>query len=34
MSKKENNVPMVDGVEEPVNKPTTAQKVIGTIINE
>lgn len=33
MSKKENNVPMVDGVEEPVNKPTTAQKVIGTIIN-
>ena len=33
MSKQENNIPMVDGVEEPVKKPTTTQKVISTIIN-
>ena len=33
MSMQENNVPMVDGVEEPVKKPTTTQKVISTIIN-
>ena len=33
MSKKEKNVPMVDGVEEPVKKPSKAQRIIGTIIN-
>ena len=33
MSKQENNVPMVDGVEAPVKKPSTAQKVIGTVVN-
>ena len=33
MSMKENNVPMVDGVEEPVKKPTKSQRVIGTVIN-
>lgn len=35
MSKKENTIPMaeVEGVEEPIKKPSTAQRVIGTVVN-
>ena len=33
MSMQENNVPMVDGVEEPVKKPSTAMRVVGTVVN-
>ena len=33
MSKKENNIPVVDGVEEPVKKPSKTQRVISAVIN-
>ena len=33
MSMQKNNVPVVDGVEEPVKKPSTAQRVIGIVVN-
>lgn len=33
MTMQENNVPMVDGVEEPVKKPSTAHRVIGIVVN-
>ncbi len=33
MSEQQNNIPTAEGVEEPVQKPRTAQKVIGIVIN-
>ena len=33
MSKRENNIPVVDGVEEPVKKPSKTQRIISAVIN-
>jgi len=33
MSKQKNNVPVVEGVEEPVKKPSKAQRIIGSVVN-